>query len=147
MVLKSLKQKSRDYMFAAFGNMESDNPARIIFSRFPLPDENYPVANQRQVLDSSVVRNLDDSKQSKEALVDHIINNMVENITANRVDLKRFFTECVERIEDLSYDGGDIKTVDDFFKHLPEEASFTIASEAYVYAKEADVFTAEYKKK
>ena len=112
-----------------------------------MPDENYPVANQKQVLDSSVVRNLDDSPRAREALVDHIINNMVENITANRIDLRRFFCECVERIEDLSYDGIEIKTVDDFFKHLPEEAFFTIANEAYAYAKEADVFTAEYKKK
>jgi len=147
MILKSLKQKSRDFAFESFGNLESESPARIVFSRFPLPDESFPVGSQKQVLDSSVLRTLDDSPGSKEKLVDHIIGNMIENITANRIDHRRFFSECVERIEDLGYDGNEIKTVDDFFRFLPGEASFAIAQEAYVYAKEADVFTAEDKKK
>ena len=147
MVLKSLKQKSRDFIFKSFDNMEADEPAKIVFSRFPLPDEQFPTADQKSVLDSSALRNLDDSPDAKEALVDHIINTMVSNITANRIDYKRFFNECVERIEDLTYDKTDIKTADDFFKHLPDEASFAIASEAYSYAKEADQFAAEYKKK
>jgi len=127
--------------------MDSDDPAKIIFSRFPMPDENYPAGSQKQVLDSGIFKMLDDSPESRETLVDHIINNMVENITANRIDYKRFFYECVERIENLTYDGNDIKTVDDFFKCLPEEASFTIAQEAHDYAKEADIFSADIKKK
>jgi len=147
MVLKSLKQKSRNFIFKSFDNMESDNPARIIFSRFPMPDESFPAGNQKSVLDSGVFRTLDDNPESREVLVDHIINNMIENISANRIDYKRFFGECVEGIEDLTYDGHDIKNVDGFFKRLPDEAAFTIAQEAYTYAKEADEFTAEYKKK
>ena len=147
MILKSLKQKNREFIFRSFDNMESDNPAKIIFSRFPLPDENYPAGNQKQVLDSNIFKTLDDTQESKETLVDHIINNMIENITANRIDYKRFFTECVERIEDLAFDGKDIKTASDFFDCLPKEASFAIAQEAHAYAKEADLFTAESKKK
>ena len=147
MVLKSLKQKSRSFIFKSFDNMESDNPARIVFTRFPMPDESFPAGNQKSVLDSGVFRTLDDNPESREALIDHIIGNMIENISANRIDYKRFFGECVERIEDLVYDGHDIKNVDDFFRRLPDEAAFTIAQEAYVYAKEADEFTAEYKKK
>ena len=147
MILKSLKQKEKNFIFKSFNNMESDEPAKIIFLRFPMPDENYPAGNQKQVLDSGIFKTLDDSPESREALVDHIINNMVDNLTANRIDYKRFFNECVERIENLTYDGNDIKTVEDFFKHLPEEAAFTIAMEAHEYAKEADMFTAEYKKK
>ena len=147
MVLKSLKQKNKSFIFKSFGNYESDEPAKIIFSRFPLPNEDYPAGNQKQVLDSNIFKTLDDTPESKETLVDHIINNMIENITANRIDYKRFFTECVGRIEDLVYESVQIKTVEDFFKYLPEEASFTIAQEAYGYAREADQFTAEYKKK
>ena len=147
MILKSLKQKSRDFIFKSFENMETDNPARIIFSRFPLPDESFPMGNQKNVLGSLVLRNLDNSPQSREALVDHIIENMIENISANRIDYKRFFGECVECIEELAYDGNNIKTVNDFFNILPEEAAFTIAMETYSYATESDSFTAEDKKK
>lgn len=147
MILKSLKQKSRNFIFHSFNNHESDNPAKIIFSRFPMPDETFPVGSQKSVLDSGVFKTLDDNPESKEALIDHIINNMIDNISANRIDCKRFFGECVERVEDLTYDNNHIKTTDDFFKHLPDEAAFTIAQEVYLYAKEADEFTADYKKK
>ena len=147
MILKSLKQKSKSFIFKSFNNYESENPARIIFSRFPMPDEQFPMADQKSVLDSSAFKTLDDSHESKESLVDHIINNMVSNIMSNRIDYKRFFSECVEGVEDLTYDNNAIKTADDFFRHLPGEAAFAIAQEAYLYAKEADEFTADYKKK
>jgi len=147
MILKSLKQKGRDFIFRSFENMETDNPARIVFSRFPLPDESFPIGNQKQVLGSSELRNLDDSPRSREVLVGQIIENMIDNISANRIDYKRFFSECVERIEELVYDGNYIKTVNDFFTILPQEASFAIAQEAYNYATESDIFTAEDKKK
>jgi len=145
-VLRSLKQKSREYVFTAFDNPESDRPAKIIFSRFPMPDEIYPTANQKQVLDSSFVKNFDNTAKSREALVDCVVNAMVENIASNRTDYRRFFGECVERIDDLSYDGREIKTVGDFFGILPGEAAHSIAAEAYLYAKETDVFTAAEKK-
>ena len=109
-VLKSLKQKSREYAFEAFGNAESDSPAKIIFSRFPLPDETYPFASQESVLASSFAKNFDGSAESKERLVNHIIDTMVENIASNRTDFKKFFGECVERVEDLVYDVREIKT-------------------------------------
>ena len=147
MVLKSLREKSRAFVFKSFGNMDTEEPAKIFFSRFPLPDESFPMANQKQVLDSSAFRNLDDGPRSREALVDHIINNMVENLTANRVDLKRFFGECVEGIGDLAYGGKTIQTASEFFEFLPAEAAFSIAQEAYLYAKESDEFRAEDKKK
>jgi len=147
MILKSLKQKNKNFIFRSFDNYESENPAKIIFSRFPMPDEQFPMADQKSVLDSSAFKTLDDSHESRESLVEHIVNNMVSNIMSNRIDYKRFFNECVESVEDLAYDNTAIKTVEDFFKHLPDEAAFTIAQEAYGYAKEADQFTADYKKK
>jgi len=145
-VLRSLKQKNRAFTFEAFGNVGAETPAKIVFSRFPLPDETYPLASQKAVLDSAFVRELDGSATSKERLVDHVINTMVDNMTANRVDLQRFFGECVERIDDLSFDGRDIKTRADFFAVLPEEAAYAIALEAYAYAKESDVFSVDEKK-
>ena len=147
MILKSLRQKNKNYIFKSFDNMNSDSPAKIIFSRFPMPDEQFPIADQKSVLDSNAFKNLDDSQESKETLVDNIINTMVTNIMSNRIDYRRFFNECVDRIEDLTYDNTDIITVGDFFKHLPDEAAFAIAQEAYLYAKEADQFIASYKKK
>jgi len=147
MVLKSLKQKNKSFVFKSFGNYESDSPAKVIFSRFPLPDESFPAGNQKSVLDSGVFKTLDDSPESRESLVDHIIESMISNIANNRIDYKRFFNECVGGIENLTYDNNHIKTVDDFFLHLPGEAAFAIAQEAYLYSKEADQFTAEYKKK
>jgi len=147
MILKPLRQKSKTFIFRSFDNHDSDEPAKIIFTRFPMPNEDYPMAEQKAVLDSDIMKSLDNSPEFRETLVDHMINTMVSNIMAGKVDYRRFFNECVERIEDLTYDGREIKTIDDFYNHLPEEASFTIAQEAHAYAKEADRFTAEYKKK
>jgi len=145
-VLRSLRQKSREFVFGAFGNGESESPARISFSRFPLPDETFPRADQRAVLDSAFMREFDGSAKAKERLVDLIIGTMVENITANRIDFGRFFGECVEKIEDLEYDGHCVRSASDFFRLLPEEAAYQIALEAYLYAKEGDVFSMAEKK-
>ena len=147
MVLKSIKRKSKDYVFRAYGNMDTDAPGRIVFSRFPLPDEAFPLADKEAVLESDFMKNLDGGGGlAKKALIDRVIATMVDNIAAERVDLPRFFYECVERVEDLDYDGNDIKTVDDFFLHLPGEAAFAIGLEAYEYARQGDKFKAEDKK-
>jgi len=148
MVLKSIKRKAKDYIFRAYDNMDTDAPARIVFSRFPLPDETFPLADKKAVLESDIMRNLDDGGgRAKKALVDHVIATMIDNIAAERIDLQRFFAECVERIEDLDYDGNEVKTADDFFRHLPGEAAFAIGLEAYEYARQSDRFKAEDKKK
>jgi len=148
MVLKSIRRKTKDYVFRAYGNMDTDAPARIVFSRFPLPDETFPLADKKAVLESDLMKNLDgDGGRAKKALIDHVIATMVDNIAAERIDLPRFFYECVERVEDLDYDGNEIRTVDDFFLHLPGEAAFAIGLEAYEYARQSDRFKAEDKKK
>lgn len=145
-ILKSIKQKSKEYIFKAFENNNAEIPAVIIFSRFPLADETFPIASQKNVLESSVIKNFDNTQKSKEKLVEHIINTMIENITANRIDYKRFFNECVERIDNLEYNGEKIGTVKDFIEKIPEEAFYKIALEAYLYAKEEDEFSIEEKK-
>jgi hypothetical protein len=145
-VLKSIKQKNKEFIFKSFDNQKSENPAKIIFNRFPLVDETFPLGNQKTILDSSIVKNFDNTQKSKEKLVEHIINTLVENITANRIDYKRFFSECVSHIEDLEYEGKEIKSVKDFIEFIPEEAFHTIAVECYIYAQESDRFSIEQKK-
>jgi len=145
MVLKSLKAKDKNYRFESFGNLESDSPAAIIFNRFPLPDELFYIAKMKSVIDSPLAKNLD-KKGGKEKFVEHVIDVMVDNMAAGRVDLRRFFRECVSHIENLVYEGQELKSVNDFFNILPEEAAFVIAQECYFYSKESDVFEAESKK-
>jgi hypothetical protein len=146
MKLKSLNPKVKELVFKSYDNVKSENPAKIIFSRFPQPDESYPIAQVKNVMDSSIVKNFDNTAKSKEILVSHIIDTMINNITANRVDLKRFFNECVNSIENLEYENSKIITVSDFFQILPEEAAYTIALEAYLYSKESEQFTIDEKK-
>jgi len=146
MKLMSLKPKLKEYIFNSFDNDKSENPAKIIFRRFPMPDESFPVAQVKNVLDSSIVKNFDNTTKAKEMLVTHIINTLVDNITANRIDFKKFFNECVDKVEELEYSDNKISTIDEFFKYLPEEASYTIALECYLYAKETEQFTIEEKK-
>jgi len=92
------------------------------------------------------VKNFDNTNKAKELLVEHIINAMIENITANRVNYELFLKECIERFDDLTYDDKDIKTVSDFLA-LPQSAVHTIATELYLYSMTPDEFTAETKKK
>jgi len=146
MKLKSLKLKSKEFIFKSYENDKSENPAKIIFSRFPMPDESYPIAQAKSVMDSNFVKNIDNTSESKEKLVSHIIDTMIENITANRVDFKRFFKECVDHIENLEYENNKIITVNNFFDFIPETAAYKIALEAYLYAKESDEFTIDEKK-
>lgn len=145
-VLKSLKLKDKNFIFKSFGNNESGNPAKIIFNRYPLPDETYPVATAKNVYDNSIFKNFDNTQQAKERLIQMVVDNLINNISANRIDYLKFFNECVSHIENLEYDGKIIKSINDFFQLLPEEAWYTIAQEAYLYAKENDTFTISEKK-
>jgi len=144
-ILRSVKQKDREYIFKSFGNDKSENPAKVIFSRFPFLDEVFPYANQKNVLDSSIVKNFDNSLKAKEKLVEHIINSLVDNITANRINYELFLKECVESFENLIFNDKEIKTVRDFLE-LPQEAVQRIAQELFTYAKIEDEFTIEEKK-
>lgn len=146
MKLRSIKTKDKQFIFEAYDNKLSENPAKIIFRRFPFPDETYPIVESKTIMKSSELKNLGNDKAAQERLVENIIDNIINNITANRIDLHKFFTECVERIEDLEYDGAPIKTVEHFFEHLPTEAIYKIGIEAYLYSKEEDVLTNEEKK-
>jgi hypothetical protein len=142
---KSLRQKERTYIFKVFGNEESYNPAKAVFLRFPLSDELFPVASQKNILESSLLKDFENTQESKEKLVKHIIDIMIENITANRFDYIKFTEECIDHFEDFMYGDKEIKTVNDFLT-LPLEAVQKIAKDLYFYSKTEDEFTFDEKK-
>jgi hypothetical protein len=92
-----------------------------------------------------LIKTFDNTQKSKEKLVEHIINMMIENITAQRINYILFLEECVDHFEDLIYDSIIVKKVKDFLL-LPQEAVHKIAQELYLYAKTEDEFTIEQKK-
>jgi hypothetical protein len=139
-VFKALRQKEKVYIFRVFGNEKSDNPAKAVFSRFPLSDELFPLANQKSIMESSVIKDFNNSPEAKEKLVKSIIDIMVENMTANRLDYVTFIKDCIDHFEDFQYGNEKIKSVDDFLA-LPQEAVFKIAKDLYFYSKTEDEFT------
>jgi hypothetical protein len=139
-VLKPLRVKDKIYVFKVYGNEKSENPARAVFSRFPLSDETFPVASQKSILESGLLKDFDNTQKAKEQLVKHIIDVMVENISANVFDYQKFVKECISHFEDFQYGNKKIKSVDDFLA-LPQESTFKIAKDLYFYSKIEDEFT------
>jgi hypothetical protein len=137
---KTLRQKEKIYIFKVYGNEKNDNPAKAIFSRFPLQDELFPIASQKSIMESSVLKDFDNTANAKEQLVKHIIDTMIENMTNNRFDYIAFTKECIDHFEDFQYGNKKIKTVDDFLT-LPQEAVSKIAKDLYLYSKIEDEFT------
>jgi hypothetical protein len=144
-VFKSLRQKDKVYIFKVFGNEKSDNPAKAVFLRFPLSDETFPYASQKSILESKLLTDFDNTPESKEQLVKHIIDVMIENITANVFDYQKFLKECISHFEDFIYEDKEIKSVNDFLA-LPQEAVHKIAKDLYFYSKIEDEFTFNEKK-
>jgi hypothetical protein len=137
---KSLREKSKTYIFKVFDNEKSKNPAKAIFLRFPFTDELFPVASPKSIMESSIINNFNDTLEAKEQLVKYIIDTVVENMTANRFDYLTFIKECIDRFEDFMYGDKEIKTVNDFFS-LPQEAIQKIARDLFLYSKIEDKFT------
>jgi hypothetical protein len=138
-VFKSLREKEKTYVFKVFGNEKTDNPAKATFRRFPLSDELFPVASQKNVMELSALNNFDNTPEAKEQLVRHVIDVMIANMTANRFDHVKFLEECIDHFEDFMYGEKEIKTVDDFLS-LPQEAAQKIAKDLYFYSKTEDEF-------
>jgi hypothetical protein len=138
-VLKPLRVKDKTYVFKVYGNEKSENPAKAVFSRFPLSDETFPVASQKSIMESSVLKDFDNTQKAKEQLIKHIIDVMVENISANVFDYQTFLKNCISHFEDFQYGNKKIKTVDDFLA-LPQESVFKIAKDLYFYSKIEDEF-------
>ncbi|MCL2440479.1 MAG: hypothetical protein FWD14_01935 [Treponema sp.] len=144
-ILRSIYQKDKEYIFKSFDNNKNENPAKVIFKRFPFSDESFPVANQKSILESPIAKGFDNSQKSREQLVEHIIGVMIDNISANRINFELFIRECIEGFEQLVYNDKEIKTVSDFLE-LPQSAIQKIALELYLYSRTEDEFTTEEKK-
>jgi len=138
--LKSLKSKSKSFIFTSYENDKVENPAIIIFKRFPIPGESFTNIDSKDLLEGVDFTNL--SKRELQAkLADNVINNFMHNLQAGKNDLKKFFDQCVDSIESLEHGPSKIVTVNDFWQILPQDASYKIAQEAYDYAIECEEFT------
>lgn len=144
-ILRSIKQKDKNYVFNSFGNSNNENPAVAVFNRFPLSEEVFPLANQKSILESELIKSFDNTQKAKEQLVQYIVNVLIDNITANRINYNKFLEECVDHFDNLIFDDREIKTVKDFLT-LPQEAVEKIAKELFIYSKTEDEFTIEQKK-
>jgi hypothetical protein len=143
--LLPLRRKEKEYAFKVFGNEKSEQPAKAVFKRFPLGDEAFPCAPTKSVYESAFLKDFDNTPEAKECLVREIVDVLIQNMTAGRVDYAAFLKECVSGFLNLEYDGKEIKTVDDFLS-LPETAVFKICKDLYNYAKTEDKFSMEEKK-
>jgi hypothetical protein len=138
--LKSLKIKSKEYVFTSFENDRDDVPGKIVFSRFPMPGESFsPVTNKNlfEGVDAASIGN----RETQNIIAEKIIDSFMSNLKSGIIDYRRFTGECVDHIENLEYQDSQIKTPSDFWQILPAEAAYMIAEELYRYATVRDEFT------
>ena len=138
--IKSLRMKSKEYVFSAFENNKDENPAKIIFTRFPVLNETFTSIDKKDIFESIDVDAIS-KRELQSKIADNIVESFLHNIRAGNTDYKRFFSECVDCFKDLEYGDAKIITVNDFWQILPPDAAFTIAQEAFEYASERDEFT------
>jgi hypothetical protein len=152
-VFKTLRPKAQDYVFKYEGNERLQDPARAVFARFPLPDENFLRRGE-----TDRYGNVDFGRIGKkdtkeiEKLFGVFINSYLADMVSggvpaafSRVDVPAFARECVDHFENLWAEDGQgkkraVKTVDDFLG-LPGEAVYEIAKDLYAYARDKDQFT------
>jgi hypothetical protein len=137
--LRSVKLKSKEYVFKAFGNDREADPAKVVFSRFPQPGETFTLAGRDNLFEGVDMGNVGE-KEAQKIISEKIIGNFMRNLRAGTADYRRFFEQCVDRVESFEYEGHAIVTGDDFWRILPQDAAHAIASELYGYASERDEF-------
>jgi hypothetical protein len=138
--LKSLRLKSRDYIFKAFGNGGEAVPAKVVFNRFPQLNESFTSVETKNLFNGIDVQDIP-KRELQSKIADKIVDSFLSNMRAGSTDLPLFMKECVEKIEDLEYEGRGVSTVQDFWQILPRDAAEVIAGELYGYAVERDEFT------
>ena len=152
-VFKTLRAKQKEYVFKYEGNERLQEPARAVFARFPLPDENF-LRNGETDRYGDVDFGKVGKKNTKEIekLFGVFINSYLADMVTggvppafSRVDVPAFLRECVDHFENLwAQDEQDkkqaVKTVDEFLR-LPGEAVYEIAKDLYAYARDKDQFT------
>ena len=145
--LKPITLKKKVFPFTSFDNDKENNPAKIIFNRFPQSTESFiPI---RDDLFSGIdLSKLSESglkeKQLKEIqkeISNNLLSNFTKNYSAGLIDYKSFFNECIDLFEDFEYGESKVITINDFWQILPADAAEVIAREAYEYATQRDEFT------
>jgi hypothetical protein len=149
-LFKSLRAKSKEYAFKFGGNENLKHPAKAVFARFPLPDENF-LKPGNDIRYSDVDWKKLGEKDTKEveklfqAFAVNFINESVGASQFSKVDYHAFLRECVEGFDNLFVEQkpgekSEIKSVDDFLS-LPEAAVYEITQDLYSYAREKEDFT------
>ena len=135
----SLKQKEKRYVFDFLGNRADKEPAAVVFSRFPLPDELFTPGIKNSVFDG-----VDFAKLGKKdgGELEKFVKAFMDDFTGKlaKVDYGCFARECFEHFENFTCDGKEIKTVEDFLA-LNAEMTALIADDCYRYAKQRDEFS------
>jgi hypothetical protein len=139
---KTLKAKSKEYVFQCYGNEKTKTPAKIIFARFPWSGESF-LAKQKQSIFTDI--DFDKIQQKDEGEVNKLGKIMIEQalstMNGERIDCEAFMRECADRFENLEFDGREIKSVEDFLS-LPPDAVEKITKDCWKYASQTDEFTA-----
>jgi hypothetical protein len=151
-LFKSLRVKSKTYVFEYAGNETLKEPARAVFARFPSPDE-YFLRSGEDTRYNDIDFKKVGKKDTKEVgkLFTAFLNSYLTEAAGgvpgvfSRVDGAAFLRECVDHFENLyAEDEGEarreIKTVDEFLR-LPAEAVYDITRDLYNYARNRDRFT------
>jgi hypothetical protein len=138
--LKSLKIKSKEYIFKAFENDKEPVPAKVVFSRFPAPGESFALVNYENLFEGVDAGKID-GRETQDAISKKIVNRFINNLGKGAFDYRRFTDECVDHIENFEYEGRKIITPTDFWQILPVEAAYMIAKDLHEYANERDEFT------
>jgi len=138
---KTLNKKDKRYVFDFLGNRKDAKPAIAVFTRFPLPGEDFMPKVKASVfegLDFGKIGRKDSTEIERlaSAFTDHFSSNMT------KIDYEYFVRECIEGFENFECDGKEIKTVNDFLG-LNIEMLTLIAHDCYEYAQEKDEFTME----
>ena len=144
--LKRLKLKPKEHVIRSYGLDKDENPAKITFSRFPLPGETFIPLDKKNLLEGIDAGGIS-NRELESKIASKIVDNFLHNLQAGKTDYKLFFEQCVDCFKDLEYtDENGVKhkiiTANDFWQTLPPEAAYTIAEEAFGYANEKEEFTA-----
>jgi hypothetical protein len=148
-IFKTLRVKSKDYTPKFGGNNKLKTPAKAVFARFPLSNENF-----FKPIDDLQYRDIDFTKLGKkdtketEKLFKVFISNYLSDKVAEtqwvKVDGEAFLKECIDHFENFFIEeDGTLKVIRDVdeFLSLPFEGWNEIARELYDYASTHDEFT------
>jgi hypothetical protein len=141
---RSINPKKKEFVFFSHGNSEDENPAKIIFKRFPFGQETFFSAGT-EMFEGADFENIK-TEEAQKVLGELAAKNIAKNMNKIKVDFNLFFDECVDHFEEFVYinpEGNAFKiiTANDLVQITPPDFWEPIAREAYKYAMKKDEFT------